>query len=277
MRRLLSAGVALGVLAATAQAQLTFKAYSQPAPPGIQDRPTDLSLAVSHDRIVLVGNDRWHIADKTGNPRITVGTGLATPLPFINKLPGSSEPFDPRAEYDVVHDRIVIVMSERTATPIVHVMISKAGAVPDDFTDTYWHIYTGDGTVPGTAGAAFMLLRDPPSIPAGLEGLADHPTVAIDEDYLYLCIRDVTVTTPFSQWAVALPINHSGGDLYAGDRVAETEMSFIDFRNPPPAFPDPDQSNLHGSVMETTPFADDVQFFITTNDPPLTGSVVTPL
>ena len=275
MRRLLFACAALGVLSATTMAQSTFKAYTQPAETG-QDSPTDLSLAVSKDRVVLVGNDRWHIADKAGNPKITVGTGLATPLPLVDKLASSTGVFDPKAEYDVVHDRIVIVMSEQSSTPIVHVMVSKAGAVPDDFSDTYWHIYTGDGTVSGTAGAAFTLLRNPPSMPGGLDGQADHPTVAIDDDYLYLCIRDLVppIVGPLRQTAVVFPLVHSGGDLYAGNRVAETEISFLDFDTIGPLRPDPDESTLHGSVMETTPFTDDYQFFITTNEAPGTGTTL---
>lgn len=162
-----------------------------------------------------------------------------------------------------MHDRIVITMSENDTASfrgaIIHMAISKAGAVPDDFTSTYWHLYTGDGTISGTAGAAFVLDQDPMTFPQGLEGIADHPTVAIDADYVYLCIRDSFLgTVPFDlkQQAVAIPIVHSGGNLYSGNRVAETEMSFINFRTIAlPLRPIEDRSDLHGSVMETTPFA----------------------
>lgn len=275
MRVFLFACVAFGVGASVALGQ--FKAYSQPPAVGT-DRPTDLSLAVSASRVVVVGNDRWHIADKVGNPNITVGTGLATPLPFVARLP-SGRLFDPKAEYDVVHDRIVITMSENDAAPganrgaIIHMAISVANATPNDFSSAHWHIYTGDGTVPGSAGAAFVLDRDGTLFPQGLDGIADHPTVAIDADYVYLSIRDsflVPGSILTKQQTVVFPIIHSTGNLYNGDRVAETEMSFINHEVPPPAFPEEDSSELHGSVMETTPFADVAQFFITTDKIPQT-------
>lgn len=278
MRRLLFAFAAAGVLGATAMAQpLTFKAYTQPPETG-GDSPTDLSLAVSKDRVVVVGNDRWHIADKAGNPKITVGTGLTTPLPFVTRLP-TGRLYDPKAEYDVVHDRIVIIMSENDNASfrgaIIHMAISVANATPDDFTSTHWHIYTGDGTVAGAAGAAFVLDEDPITFPQGLDGIADHPTVAIDADYVYLCIRDSFLgAVPFvlKQQAVVIPIAHSAGNLYSGNRVAEMEMSFINFDTTGPFRPFEDESELHGSVMETSVFNDDVQFFITTDKPPRTAA-----
>lgn len=276
----LFACIALGMLTAATGAQSAFKAYSQPPEVG-SDSPTDLSLAVSKDRVVLVGNDRWHIADKAGNPKITVGTGLATSLPFVNRL-SVGRLYDPKAEYDVVHDRIVITMSENDVAPsanrgaIIHMAISKASAVPDDFTSTHWHIFTGDGTVPGTAGAAFMLDEDPILLPNGLDGIADHPTVAIDADYIYLSIRDSLLSVgglDVKQQTVVIPIVHSIGNLYSGVRVAETEMSFINHDTvASPLRPIADESDLHGSVMETTAFSDDVQFFITTDVTPQTAA-----
>lgn len=71
---------------------LTFKAYEQPEETG-NNSPTDLSLAVSKERVVVVGNDRWHIADKAGNPK----TLLPTPPAFVPRL-ATGRLYDPKAE-----------------------------------------------------------------------------------------------------------------------------------------------------------------------------------
>jgi len=268
-KRTILAALAAGALAAASEAQtpLVFKAYAQPPEPGIRDSPTDLSLAVSKDRIVLVGNDRFHIADKAGNAKATVGTALPTPLPFVTRLP-AGRLFDPRAEYDPVHDRIILTMSENDEAPganrgaIIHMAISKAGAVPDDFSGASWHIFTGDD--------AFVLDRDDVLLPDGLDGIADRPSVAVDAGYIYLSIRDSLLFPGMSdvkQQVVAIPFSHSGGNLLDGDRVAETEMSFVNLKAQFPS----DESDLHAAVMETTVVSDNVQFVISTDKPPQTA------
>lgn len=257
-------------------------------------KPTDTGISVGEHAIVITSNHGIMMYDKAGNEldlrRID---GVApSQFPFIrwetDVLPPDPPPplpprvavsrwFDPRSEYDAVHNRQWMIYVETNDDPQttqdgdispIHLAISKDPSdfpplhpAFDTFDDTHWWYYTGRAQAGlGNAGAAFNMADggiDPypggsphnpfpaQTLPGVTAALVDLPTMAIDERAVYLTAygtdNDGTSTFDF-QAIFILPITFDGGasSMLDGDRPDEgDDLLVLRPRDLPPDPPEP--------------------------------------
>ncbi|MFG0285566.1 MAG: GC-type dockerin domain-anchored protein [Phycisphaerales bacterium JB039] len=254
--RVLFASFLLGALNLTAPAQVHKVAFELDVADPLGADKTDTAVAVSKTRVLVATNQRLQLFDRAGTllDEEVVDTAGFPLQPTV----AGPRLFDPRVEYDPGHDRLWIMYTQQNS-PIVHLGVSKAGVTPQDLSATYWHYWTGSG-----ANGAFIL--DSPLIDEDLrfQFIADHPTFNVDDDYLYLAAFDFNPGT-IRDAIVVFPLTHSGGSMLSGARPSEAELDILQVSFDPIL----DDSYYRYAVQEPHEEVADVQFFLSTAEPPI--------
>ena len=234
--------------------------------------PIDHSVAASSTRVIVATNNRVKIFSTAGGPALDDWAIDDPDFPFKKVSTAGFFPFfDPRVEYDPIHDRFWLVYPEAGSAPApdsdsyLHVAVSKSNE-PHLFDSDNWHFFTGDGANP-----AFNLQHD--DIPLALRfiGTLDHPTINVTEDHLFLVAADPHAGEDVQDKIVAFPLSHAGGSMLSGARPSEGDLRILALNNP--AFVDPeDDGLLHYAVQSPHEIVDDVQLFLCTPEPALPGS-----
>ena len=257
---------AIGGLAA-AQTHLAFELDVED-PEGAQK--VDTAIAVSTMRVLVATNQRLQLFDRSGNLLDEEIVQDTENFPFKATV-ATSALFDPRVEYDSVNDRLWMMYTERAATGVVHLAVSKEDVTPQDLSPTYWHYWTG--------AEAFDLASDaiePDTL--RFDALADHPTISIDANYLYMVALDYysPVLPPpdpdLRDVIVIFPLSHGAGSMLSGARPSEGELDILQIKDV--AFFDPiDDGYHHYAVQEPHEQEPSVQFFLCTPEPAGPGPV----
>ncbi|MFG0284578.1 MAG: hypothetical protein ACF8R7_09170 [Phycisphaerales bacterium JB039] len=216
-------------------------------PQGEGWRPIDAGVGVTSSAVITTSNMRFSIFSRSGGPPAQSFHVYDAGFPFKRTDTEHGRLFDPRIEYDPIHDRLWIIESEDTHLhPVpaerhiarIHLAVSKGGN-PLSLGASDWWIYT-DATGPRTAFDLTNQFLVPYRTEGGAEDyhrelitLADLPTVTVDERAVYL--------TPYSNdpqlppippqftAIIIIPLTHEGGakSILAGDRPDESDITII--------------------------------------------------
>lgn len=259
-------------LAGPAAAQVHQVAFVRTASTTDHSR-IDTSVAASPSRVLVATNQRLELRNASDGSFIDGfdvrdSTGeVAQDFPL--QPVGTAKLVDPRVEWDPANERLWILYAELTDDPRLHIAVSR-NASPQSFDE--WDPVTQTGDWYYYTGAAGSIhLKSTLILPESLRfELADHPTVNVDEDFVYVPLLDLDGTTlEFKGAVVMIPLSHTGGSMLAGAKPLENELGILQLTHlTPPAF---DESIYHYAVQEPHEQVAGVQFFIATTEGPLYG------
>ncbi|MFG0285062.1 MAG: hypothetical protein ACF8R7_11615 [Phycisphaerales bacterium JB039] len=179
---LLAVGCGCAIAGSPALAQVHDIVFSPDNDDTHGARNVDCGVAVSADVFVVSSNMTLGLYERDGTLIEQFDADDSMNFPFV-QVDSFSYVFDPRAEYDVVNDRLWIMYSEETTTGAamarpIHVAVSKT-ADPESLDSSAWWFYTGVGMSAGNGGEA---------IQAGPSGAIDidHCFMSIDHQACYI-------------------------------------------------------------------------------------------
>ena len=229
----------------------------------------DNSVAASAGRVVVATNWRLQVFSTGGQPlddRAVDGSNF----PFEPVDTAEAFPFfDPRVEYDPIHDRFWLMYSEKEPGSYVHIAISE-GPAPDGFAPAGtvdpgkgWHFFTGAGANP-----AFDFQHPSISEPLQFTRRVEHATINVTEHHLNLLGQDIGAN-PVHDKIVAFPLSHAGGSMLSGARPSEGDLRILNMLAVAPLG---DDGFMHYAVQSPHEVIDDIQLFLVTPKPPQKGS-----
>lgn len=215
-------------------------------PLGDDNVASDLSLAAGLSRIVVFSNSGVRIMCKAGflnqNSQAELNGANVNTAAFAPTGTGFTHDstFDPRVIYDGYNGRFWAVAVERDIADYpfegrLHISLSGAGVtnpeMPQSWSTTYWVKYTGDGPT-GAAGPSLdpaddgVFMPDSFDTESELGHFPDRPTIGVDRDFLYICVREGTQGNDAAddRWMMVVMCK---ADLVAGTPTVVTSR-FID-------------------------------------------------
>ena len=281
-------------------------------------RATDNAISVGAQAIVITSNHGISLFDKAGTQLVAYKMSDSG-FPFIRTEtdPGGTQApsryFDGRTEYDHAHNRQWIMYSETndeaesTADRDIsslHVAVNRNpafftnGGTLDNLSTGQWWYYTGPSSNPGNGGTAFDLNDDgmdryyaggphdpfpegDPSVPYEGAALVDLPTIAIDEQALYVTafgrfVPDPPLPFVNFQNIFIIPIDFNEGgvskSMLDGDKPPVGQIISLRLRDlpvdevgqPPVKEHEPDFHLRHYAVQEPFAYteAENAQLFV---------------
>jgi len=234
----------------------------------------DTAVAASPSRVLIATNQRLELLDAS-NGNLIEGydvrdsTGQVAqdfPLEPVGSPTGNLF-VDPRVEWDPANERLWIMYTELTP-PRLHFAVSR-NASPQSFDE--WDPVTETGDWYYYTGTDSINLDSTLILPSSLRfELADHPTMNVDDDFVYVALLDVDESTlQYAGAAVMIPLSHTGGSMLAGAKPVESDLGILQLTHlAPPAF---DESIYQYAVQEPHEQVAGVQFFIATTEGPIWG------
>ncbi len=165
--------------------------------------PPDPIGAAGPSHVVNVVNVNYAFYDKSGTP---AGTGLLSA--FFSPL-ANGTPYDPKVVYDTIHDRFVIIALTFGGTPQSAIL----AAVSDDSDPT---------------GTWYRTEIDAVASIGGANHFADYPSLAVDEEAVYVTANMFRIPVPQTYSNARLWVIRKGagaGGLYDGGAASVTAVN----------------------------------------------------